>query len=166
MAIKYREGQHYPATYEEYVPPGAVARCMLEMMDYLYPVGCFFQTTDSNFDPNQAFGGTWSLVEEGRLLQATQDSEKIGNSVEAGLPDITGTLEYNKSYGVTSYSNGSATGAFETYAGSAQYYPSGRYQGSGWCDVRFKASNSNGIYGNSSTVQPPTILVYIWHRTA
>lgn len=31
----------------------------------IYPVGCYFETTDVFFNPNNAFGGTWELEQEG-----------------------------------------------------------------------------------------------------
>jgi hypothetical protein len=73
MGVKYKDGQNYPATYEDYVPPGAVARCMLEMMDYLYPVGCYFETTDTDFDPNQTFGGTWVSENDVYIVESGKD---------------------------------------------------------------------------------------------
>ena len=73
-----------------------------------------------------------------------------GTYYEAGLPNITGSISAFRHY---------ITGAF---AGSDQ---SNRYDG--WQDnqdefglvVSFDASRSNGIYGASSTVQPPSVTV-------
>ena len=31
----------------------------------VYPVGCYFETTDTDFDPNDVFVGTWVLEAEG-----------------------------------------------------------------------------------------------------
>lgn len=33
-------------------------------------------------------------------------------------------------------------------------------------NVRFDASYSNSIYGNSTTVQPPAYYVYMWRRAS
>ena len=32
--------------------------------------------------------------------------------------------------------------------------------------INFDASRSSSIYGNSTTVQPPAYVVYMWKRTA
>ena len=40
------------------------------MMDILYPVGSFYETTDTSFDPNKAWGGTWTEDTAGRVLVA------------------------------------------------------------------------------------------------
>ena len=80
-----------------------------------------------------------------------QGSDISGTEKEAGLPNITGT-------GIAYEGSITPTGAFY-------------YQGSGQCPtnvyadrrvLRFDASLSNAIYGNSDTVQPPALtMVYI-----
>lgn len=30
--------------------------------DYIYPVGSYYETSDTNFDPAEAWGGKWELV--------------------------------------------------------------------------------------------------------
>ena len=35
------------------------------LLDFFYPVGSYYETNDSNFNPNSVFGGTWSLVLDG-----------------------------------------------------------------------------------------------------
>ena len=80
-----------------------------------------------------------------------QGSDISGTEKEAGLPNITGT-------GIAYEGSITPTGAFYN-------------QGSGQCPsnvysdrriLRFDASRSNAIYGNSDTVQPPALtMVYI-----
>lgn len=101
MGVKYRDGQNYPETYEDYVPPGAIARCMLEMMDYLYPVGCYFETTDTDFDPNQSFGGTWVDATENYIMEC--DSQTTGSHSWEWKKYADGTFDaFGKSTGTTS----------------------------------------------------------------
>lgn len=89
--------------------------------------------------------------------QATGDVSEVGQSVEAGLPNITGS----PILGENNYSSvPTPTGAiYKAHAGNA-------YAGSGDGDndyLAFDASLSNPIYGNSDTVQPPAVkkLLYI-----
>ena len=42
----------------------AITRRIAEIV---YPVGCYFETTDTSFDPNTAFGGTWVLETGGQV---------------------------------------------------------------------------------------------------
>lgn len=138
----------------------------LEFLDIYYPIGSYYITDNPNFNPNVEWGGFWELVEEGRFLQATTDISKIGTKVEAGLPNITGAANVNQTYSGSPFSGGSFSGAFYAAGMSGQqYYLNGRSTGSGWSNVGFNASRSNSIYGNSTTVQPPAIKCYIWHRT-
>lgn len=39
---------------------------LLSMWSYLYPVGCYFETTDADFDPNTTWGGKWEDLGSGR----------------------------------------------------------------------------------------------------
>lgn len=76
--------------------------------------------------------------------------------IAAGLPNITGTTDpYSQGYGYNSIGVRSATGAFYTLG--SRSIMSRRETGSGTYGIGFKASRSNSIYGNSSTVQPPAI---------
>lgn len=86
--------------------------------------------------------------------QLTGNSSEVGQSVEAGLPNITGSLQY------LGAQLADATGA----------YYSGENLGSGYgagSSPRFRqyfdASRCSSIYGNSNTVQPSSIkkLLYI-----
>lgn len=72
----------------------------------------------------------------------------LGQSIEAGLPNITGKFSASGAYwgggsGVF-YAEGSSS-CNQNYGGS----------GSGWA---FNASRSSSVYGKSSTVQPPAVV--------
>lgn len=87
--------------------------------------------------------------------QATTDESEVGNFVEAGLPNITGSISINTGSGIKS-----ADGAFSSYGG-------GNWIGGGANTAargaNFDASLSNSIYGKSDTVQPNAVkkLLYI-----
>lgn len=135
------------------------------LLNMFYPVGSIYQTVDDGFNPNIRWGGTWELIEEGRFLQATETSATGGDTVPAGLPNITGVAN-TRAYGEDSGLVNSASGAL--YATGQHNYKSGF--STTWATnakgIGFDASKSNSIYGNSATVQPPAIKVYMWHRTA
>ena len=83
-----------------------------------------------------------------------------GAMVEAGLPNITGTLS---SVMGSFYAYPSGNGAFsvEGIGRSLENGSSGNYG-----DISFDASKSNAIYGRSTTVQPAAYYVCIWKRVA
>lgn len=94
------------------------------------------------------------------FIEGTDDVTKLGDLVEAGLPNITGLLR------ATAVSSGAlliqeATGAFsagdETQGGSGGHIAS--TSGNYYVDINIDASQSNAIYGNSNTVQPQAIKV-------
>lgn len=105
---------------------------------------------------NYATDGT--TVESVRLpavvnIQGLLDLSKLGLTVEAGLPNITGTIcdplgagagaaQYTGAFKYTSTINNSATTSALDYDGH---------------EIIFDASLSNSIYGNSTTVQPEVI---------
>lgn len=90
-----------------------------------------------------------------------QGGTNVGEYVEAGLPNITGNITYLKSV-----SNNDLTkewdGAFKwtTYS-TGSNLPTTTTSPNTY-DLEFDASKSNAIYGNSDTVQPPSVvLLYI-----
>lgn len=90
----------------------------------------------------------------GRFLQP---SSSPATKKEAGLPNITGRM------GNTDSASSSATGAFYRSGTSGKMENS---NGSADPNIYFDASRSSSIYGNSSTVQPPSqgVLVCIRYK--
>lgn len=134
---------------------------VLSNLQSIYPVGSLYiGTTDTC--PIANLFGTWEKIEEGLCLQSVKGDQVAGTTVEAGLPNITGTI-YNVAGGADL--RPSTNGAFTSKdSGCTQFGFGGKS-----CldaDVTFDASKSSSIYGDSDTVQPPAYLVNIWKRTA
>lgn len=126
-----------------------------------YPVGSIYISTRST-SPASLFGGTWESIASERVLMGVSSSHGAGSTVSAGLPNITGVL---KDLLVSGHFNQS-TGAFKRSSASGFSEKTDRSDWLGWADAQFYASDSNSIYGNSSTVQPAAYYVYMWRRTA
>lgn len=106
------------------------------------------------------------------IVEGGASINEVATNKEAGLPNITGYIQAGAGetgqtaggYGVFRYVGGAFYGDQEVQFSPTGYqgsYPSGpTYQ-----YTRMDASRSNPIYGNSSTVQPPTI-VGMWLITA
>ncbi len=88
----------------------------------------------------------------GRVLWGADDFGYIS----AGLPNITGTIT-----GDAGNSANNISGAFYN-----DWVNAGGYEGYGGGKpvIRFNASRSSSIYGNSSTVQPPAVKVRVVTR--
>ena len=139
------------------------------LLNMFYPVGSIYQTVDDGFNPNTRWGGTWELIEEGRFLQATETSTDVGDTVAAGLPNITGGFtsrgtNYNASP-IMYPDNGANFIAYSQGGINADSISQVNGAVTGW-HYTFDASRVSSVYGNSTTVQPPAIKVYMWHRTA
>lgn len=96
------------------------------------------------------------LPRNNKFFQFTTDTTKVNDMVEAGLPNIEGTMSGD-------ISEGSATGALKI---------TNAYNGSMWAgsvsvprmrNWSFDASLSNPIYGKSDTVQPPSSLKLLYY---
>ena len=125
-----------------------------------FPVGIVISMVGDT-SPAALFGGTWQKIAQNRVLMGASSTHPAGTTVEAGLPNITGTFVAS----AFTDSGIEATGAF--YAASlsktktALSYSTFQEKGLG-----FDASILNSIYGRSSTVQPAAYYVHIWHRVA
>lgn len=110
---------------------------LAHMIDVIYPVGCYFETSDTTFNPNTDIGGTWVLELAGQV------------HVSAG----TG---YSVSGALTNTSDGGATSHQHTVGSSI----TNTNQVAGAC----VASLTN--YTGSASSMQPYIVVNRWHRTA
>ena len=134
-----------------------------------YPVGSIFQTV-STTSPAALFGGTWQEIAQNRVLMGASYAHAAGTTVEAGLPNIAGSLSETSNNGKTSPFRGnknaiSSIGALAVTEVSSPFCGYAGYEGSAY-DISFNASRSNPIYGRSNTVQPAAYYVHIWRRVA
>lgn len=111
---------------------------------------------------------TWTEVGQGLVPQGCASG--AGKTVAAGLPNITGHITMHGGEKPSIF-NG-MTGAFKSdthydnfYRTAADLTERSASVGSD-SSFGFDASRSNSIYGNSSTVQPPALLVHFFQRTA
>lgn len=126
------------------------------ILDTLLPVGTVYMTENANFDPNRSWGvGVWIKTAINRVLQGTNDKNKVGTTIEAGLPNITGNINLGVWEGTS--------GAFRW---AEKKVRTAYTEQDTMNTIDFAASLSNPIYGNSDTVQPPAELVFIWKRIA
>lgn len=135
-----------------------------------HPVGSIYQTISPE-NPSVTFGGgTWKNIAQDRVLMGASNTHPAGTTVEAGLPNITGTFVAALRDGFYDRTKNLITGAFYengTTTGNNDYNSITTNVGipSGCAPFGFDASRSNPIYGASNTVQPPAYFTYIWLRT-
>lgn len=134
-----------------------------------YPVGSIFQTV-STTSPAALFGGTWQEIAQNRALMGASYAHAAGTTVEAGLPNITGSFTTKSiDVGGSPFSGDanvlSANGSLAFSEKSTIYGGYTGHSGSQY-NIQFDASRSNSIYGRSATVQPAAYYVHIWRRVA
>lgn len=92
-----------------------------------------------------------------KTLWGSGNGTESSTYLESGLPDISGYIKFSGIDPATT--SGSRSGAFtktnSTGAGNGHDNP----VSNGSVTFSFKASNSNPIYGASSVVQPPSLVV-------
>ena len=154
------------------------------LLNMFYPVGSYYETSksQSEFDPNTAWGGTWVLEEEGKVHIGAGENKTLGTSGGAETHvHSTGnhTLTVNElpahSHGFGQQGGYIAWSPAQPYndncdlAGGNDFfqpYTSQKWHaiqttlntGSGW-------GHNHGNTGSSSNMMP-YIVVNRWHRTA
>ena len=123
-----------------------------------FPVGSIYQST-ARTSPAALFGGTWQEIAQNRVLMGAGSGHAAGTTVEAGLPNITGSFvadvkkgEHKVSGAFTAGSEIASTGEYNNFSDVYKF--------------SLDASKSNAIYGRSATVQPAAYYVHIWRRVA
>ena len=134
-----------------------------------YPVGSIFQAVGDT-SPAALFGGTWQEIAQNRVLMGAGTGYTAGSTVEAGLPNITGSFTTKSTdVGGSPFSGDanvlSAKGSLAFSEKSTSYGGYTGHSGSQY-NIQFDASRSNPIYGRSYTVQPAAYYVHIWRRVA
>lgn len=139
----------------------ATTNWCVELIKKIYPVGSIYIGTNTTCPMATIIpGSTWTLVAANKALW-TGSGTNANTTIEAGLPNITGTF-FNSQENETSLPK-DPTGAFARDASTGN----GTDGSHGWFEtISFNASRSSPIYGNSTTVQPPAYVVNVWRRTA
>lgn len=138
----------------------ATAKAMFEYIaKKIYPVGAIYISVDST-SPGDIFGGTWSQISDGYYLRASSDGG--GNTLDEELPNVKGgSIPMELSNG-----SGNWDGALRLTKRDPGRSP--QWSGSsGWGYLTLDASKmSNSVYKDNGKVQPKSVKVYMWKRTA
>lgn len=135
---------------------------MRALFDFMYPVGSYYETSDTSFNPNNTWGGTWVLETAGQVhvSAGTGYSVNGANNNTSDGGEATHTLTINE---MPSHAHGCGLDAYGSLTGSA---------------MKWGYSTSRGVYdsgydiilntggGQAHNNMPPYIVVNRWHRTA
>ena len=132
------------------------------LIDYFYPVGSYYETSDDNFDPNTAWHGTWVKEIAGQVHVSAGAGYPVAgatlNESDGGeaTHTITETEMPNHHHTLSLWGNGQH---YSQASGNLlQWYSSAYGQQT--------ASTSDVGGGQPHNNMQPYINVYRWHRTA
>lgn len=93
------------------------------------------------------------------FIESCRTTPYVLEEVKAGLPNITGSIKQAQPGANSNYGYTSASGAFSADVVGVDKLSTNALSGSIERNTRlkFNASSSNSIYGNSNTVQPPAV---------
>lgn len=151
------------------------------ILNAFYPVGSYYETSDTTFNPNVSWGGTWILetagmvhvsgASSGTYLVSGANSSSGAGAKDGGAATVTLTSAQS---GVPAHSH-PYTDANTTYTlkttnrkpgtSTAVAYGTGLTAGGGTSNK----TSSNNTAADATTAHenmPPYIVVYRWHRTA
>ena len=160
-----------------------------------HPVGEYYWTSNSSFNPNTAWGGTWERIQDGRVLISDTLSRPVGSTggeetvqlTESNLPYVRrththtrGTMNITGKFDTADLTDDlqtpETTGAFYTERGHYREAESG-VSNKGWA-ICFDASRPNAWTGETSEASvefgndqahnnmQPYRTAICWHRTA
>ena len=172
---------------EEYVKTLLTPSAILDMF---YPVGSYYETSDTDFDPEEEWGGEWSLESGGKFHLSAGGSYTAGStggSANAIIPNHRHSVSITSGSG-TSHSHGAGDSTYRflridgtgigrdnVAKGSTtphKYIYSDVVVGS-TTSTGSESSHTHSISGNTGyegesgtgANMPPYIVVNRWHRT-
>lgn len=148
--------------------PVDVNNMIYSILNIIWKVGSLYLDTDNSATcpmANLINGSVWELVAQDRALWGG-DGTNANTNIEAGAPNITGSISAPGIYSVSYSTYIVGTGAFAEARTADTIQATNTSGGKKTTSLSFDASRSSTIYGNSSTIQPPSYRVNIWRRIA
>lgn len=143
-----------------------------EVINMIYPVGSFYETSDATFNPNTSWSGTWALENDGTVLVSKSDTTGSTFNVNAGI--VVGEEKHNLTIAeIPSHDHG------EVFPSKYGYeYPLLTKNGKGASKngimpmletseiTDFQAMTDAKGGGQSHNNIQPSKICFRWHRTA
>lgn len=133
------------------------------LIDLVYPVGSYYETSNSDFDPNISWGGTWNKTDSvGYVTVAATEGGMNDNVVKLEVGSTTGEVSHvltqaempahlHRTDGVLAWTS---SGGYGIGAGTSTTV-----------DFKNIESTATGQQQAHNNVQP-SLGVWRWHRTA
>lgn len=138
------------------------------LVSLVYPVGSYYETSDSDFNPNVSWGGTWELDQSGTVLvsKSSASSSKFNNDVGTIMGEEEHALTVNE---LAAHNHNPKYGTkflVNTYPSQSQVAYSENTSATKYFDYdNCDATSTAGGNQAHNNVQPSKIINR-WHRTA
>ena len=132
-------------------------RSIKQLIDIIYPVGTYYETTDSTFNPNTAWVGTeWQRITDGRVLIAGGDEYTVGTNYGEKTHKITTSEMPAHNHSASSASNGAHGHTASTGSAGNHSHTRGSMDivgtfGSGQNTPSIYRGDTSGAFYNSGT---------------
>ena len=120
------------------------------LINMFYPVGSYYETSDTSFNPNITWGGTWVLETEGQVHVSAGENYEVGDTGGEATHTLTIDEMPSHNHNTNVYRNGTQYGWHTNSTGSTTTYN--------------QISSQGGSQPHNN--MPPYIVVNRWHRTA
>ena len=136
------------------------ANIVRALFDFIHPVGSYYETSDTSFNPNTTWGGTWELETQGQVHISAGANYSVAGA-------LTNTTDGGSKDAVVVSPTHKVSSGWESASGQPDRITIGQvngdYNNSGYGGVQF--IESVGVDGTNKNLQP-YIIVKRWHRTA
>lgn len=133
------------------------------MLDIFYPVGSYYETSDTSFDPNVSWGGTWAEDSSGKVLVA-KDSGTFSTVGSTGGAETDSHSHWQSGGGDSDHIYDLTNSAATTEGLSSRVVTKSRVSVSGTGESG--AMRQTTTYATASSTLQPYVVIKRWHRTA
>lgn len=155
------------------LPPDVNTQQLMMILNHVYPVGSYYETSDENFDPNVSWVGTWHLEIEGQvhvssgvnypivgaLTNASDGGEAKHTLTVNEMPSHT-HIQNQHRHSMTDLFSGGSGGSNARYVTTSSRTNTTKYT------QYTTPTNQNTGGGAAHNNMQPYIAVNRWHRVA
>ena len=139
-------------------------------VDFRYPIGSYYETSDTSFDPNTTWGGTWVLETEGQVHVSAGTNYAVNgalaNASDGGESKHTLTIAEMPSHAHWQSQSYDKADSYTQAGGYLQYQTKPVSGTTGGISGGYPGGKSLTGGGQSHNNMQPYIIVNRWHRTA
>lgn len=138
------------------------------LVDLIYPVGTYYETSEIDFNPNTAWGGTWALENDGTVL--VSKSSKVASIFNDDIGTVVGKEKHNhtlsSAYAMIGTDASSNTLDSIKYVEGYTYNSTAKAQSFSFTSGTTTSATALGGQTDSESNVQPSKIINRWHRTA